>query len=170
MKQLEAAFDSQPRYGKNIDWTGYTVHDAAAILLRFLYRLPESVIVPESYDKFRQPFLRSSSLSDKGRVVMKSDERQLISVYQELVAELPALSRQLLLYLLDILAVFASKCELNKMTSARLSAIFQPGILSPIKQGDGFIEEEHSRRLSQDVLIFLIEQQDSLLISVKTQP
>ena len=52
------------------------------------------------------------------------------------------------------------------MTSQRLAAIFQPAILSPVKAGEDFIEEISSRQLSQDVLTFLIENQDSFLVMI----
>jgi len=59
--------------------------------------------------------------------------------------------------------VFASKSDLNKMTTGNLAAIFQPGILSH-PQHDMAPQEY---RLSQDVLIFLIENQDSFLIGMQ---
>lgn len=80
-----------------------------------------------------------------------------------MITSLPPLNRQLLLYILDLLAVFASKSDLNKMTTPNLAAIFQPGILSH-PQHDMSPPEY---RLSQDVLIFLIENQDSFLIGMQ---
>ncbi|KAK6418805.1 GTPase activating protein (GAP) for Rho1p, partial [Oleoguttula sp. CCFEE 5521] len=68
----------------------------------------------------------------------------------------------LLLYILDLLAVFASKSDLNKMTTPNLAAIFQPGLLS--HPDHDMAPQEY--RLSQDVLIFLIENQDSFLIGM----
>ena len=90
------------------------------------------------------------------------DAEQAIRAYQGLITELPPLNRQLLLYILDLLAVFASKSDLNKMTTPNLAAIFQPGLLSH-PQHDMAPQEY---RLSQDVLIFLIENQDSFLIGM----
>ena len=40
--QLQTLFDKPPRYGKDLDWTGYTVHDAASVLRRYLNMLPVS--------------------------------------------------------------------------------------------------------------------------------
>jgi hypothetical protein len=34
INQLQAVFDQPPRYGKDFDWTGYSVHDAASVLRR----------------------------------------------------------------------------------------------------------------------------------------
>ena len=91
------------------------------------------------------------------------DPDAAIKEYQDLITSLPPLNRQLLLYILDLLAVFASKSDLNKMTTPNLAAIFQPGILSH-PQHDMAPPEY---RLSQDVLIFLIENQDSFLIGMQ---
>lgn len=87
---------------------------------------------------------------------------EAITTYQKLITELPALNRQLLLYILDLLAVFASKSDLNRMNSGNLSAIFQPGLLSHPSHD----MEPKEYRLSQDVLIFLIENQDSFLVGM----
>lgn len=40
INQLQAVFDQPPRYGKDFDWTGYSVHDAASVLRRYLNSLP----------------------------------------------------------------------------------------------------------------------------------
>lgn len=90
------------------------------------------------------------------------DQNAAISTYQRLITELPPLNRQLLLYILDLLAVFASKSDLNRMTSGNLAAIFQPGMLSHPSHD----MKPHEYRLSQDVLMFLIENQDSFLIGM----
>ena len=68
--------------------------------------------------------------------------------------------RHILLYILDLLAVFASKAEFNRMRSEDLATIFQRGILSH-PQHDLALSEN---RLSQGVVVFLIEHQDSFLI------
>ena len=106
LQKLEAAFNEPPRYGKGVDWTGYTVHDAASILLRYLLRSPEPVIPLEKYEAFQKPLRPHSSfltnLSDSS-----FEKDMAIREYQRQVTILPPLSRQLLLYLLDLLAVFA---------------------------------------------------------------
>jgi len=89
-----------------------------------------------------------------------------VRAFRQLITLLPPLSRQLLLYLLDLLAVFASKSHINKMTPQRMAAIFQTAILSSIKAGDDYIEDPTSRQLSQDVLVFLIEHQDHFLVGM----
>ena len=91
------------------------------------------------------------------------DVGKAIATYQQLITELPPLNRQLLLYILDLLAVFASKSDENRMNSQNLAAIFQPGMLSHPSHDMAPVEY----RLSQDVLIFLIENQDHFLIGMR---
>ncbi|KAH0559597.1 hypothetical protein GP486_003891 [Trichoglossum hirsutum] len=167
IKDLQAIFNSPDRYGKGLDWSGYTVHDAANILRRYLNNLPEPIIPLEFYDRFRDP-IRNHAMQAVGDTEAQAedvgdfDNDAAIKVYQQLITQLPPLNRQLLLYILDLLAVFASKSDLNRMTSANLSAIFQPGILSHPTHDMSPAEY----RLSQDVLIFLIENQDHFLIGM----
>lgn len=167
IKELRIAFDSPDRYGKGLDWSGYTVHDAANILRRYFNQLPEPIIPLEFYERFRDP-LKNHQAQAVGSMDMQApnighfDPVKAIRVYQSLITELPPLNRQLLLYILDLLAVFASKSDFNKMTTPNLAAIFQPGLLSH-PQHDMAPSEY---RLSQDVLIFLIENQDSFLIGM----
>ncbi|KAF3909350.1 hypothetical protein AA313_de0200201 [Arthrobotrys entomopaga] len=153
IKDLQVIFNSPDKYGKGLDWTGYTVHDAANILRRYLNQLPEPIIPLGYYDKFRQPLQGHDTV----------DETEAIKTYQRLISELPPLNRQLLLYILDLLAVFSSKADVNLMPAANLAAIFQPGIIS---------HPDHEMspadyRLSQDVLIFLILKQDNFLLGMR---
>ncbi|KAE8379777.1 hypothetical protein BDV26DRAFT_258564 [Aspergillus bertholletiae] len=165
IKDLQEVFDSPERYGKGLDWTGYTVHDAANVLRRYLNQLPEPIVPLEFYERFREPLriyqrqVQSGGPTNEGE---KFDHAKAVAAYQQLIRELPPLNKQLLLYILDLLAVFASKSEQNRMTSANLSAIFQPGLLSH-PQHDMSPEEY---KLSQDVLIFLIENQDHFLFGM----
>ena len=153
IKELKVAFDSPDRFGKGLDWTGYTVHDAANILRRYFNQLPEPIVPLDFYERFRNP-LRDHQAQAVGHIEAQSpsvgdfDHETAIKVYQNLITELPPLNRQLLLYILDLLAVFASKSDLNKMTTANLAAIFQPGILS--HPNHDMAPQEY--RLSQETL------------------
>lgn len=167
IKELRVAFDSPDRYGKGLDWSGYTVHDAANILRRYFNQLPEPIIPLEFYERFREPLRNHQAqavgaMDLQGPEVGQFDPAQAIRAYQAFITELPPLNRQLLLYILDLLAVFASKSDLNKMTTPNLAAIFQPGLLSHPQHDMAPAEY----RLSQDVLIFLIENQDHFLIGM----
>ncbi|KTW29382.1 hypothetical protein T552_01336 [Pneumocystis carinii B80] len=149
-KELQTIFDTPPKYGRNLEWDGFTVHDAASILRRYLNYLPEPIIPLKFYEPFRKPLKNESY-----------DKEKYISIYKRLITLLPPINRQLLLYILDLLAVFASKSEENLMTVSNLSSIFQPGILS---------HPEHDMSpkdyfLSQKVLIFLVDNQDHFLMN-----
>lgn len=168
IKELKHQFDTPDRFGKGLDWTGYTVHDAANILRRYFNQLPEPIIPLNFYEAFRQP-LRNHQGEAVGHIDGQApsiggfDMNYAIGVYQRLIKDLPPLNRQLLLYILDLLAVFAAKADINKMTTSNLAAIFQPGILS--HPHHDMSPQEY--RLSQDVLIFLIENQDHFLIGME---
>lgn len=167
IKELQTVFDSPDRYGKGLDWTGYTVHDAANILRRYLNQLPQPIVPLDFYDRFRDPVRghQAQAVGDmeaQAQDVGDFDVDRAIRTYQRLITELPPLNRQLLLYILDLLSVFASKSDLNRMTSANLAAIFQPGLIS--HPSHDMSPQEY--RLSQDVLIFLIENQDNFLIGM----
>ena len=167
IKDLQSVFNSPPKYGKGLDWTGYTVHDAANILRRYLNQLPEPIVPLTFYDRFRDP-LRSHQAQAVGDEEARFNEAgnfdhdAAVATYQRLITQLPPLNRQLLLYILDLLAVFSSKSDLNRMTAANLAAIFQPGIIS--HPSHDMAPSEY--RLSQDVLIYLIENQDNFLIGM----
>ena len=167
MKSLEKIFDSPPRYGKGIPWDGFTVHDSAAVLLRYLKCLPEPVIPYGCYQKFTQGHRKwiTQIQRSNGRQEFTDDVHEaLVEEFQRHISELPPLSRQLLIYLLDILAVFASHSDVNKMEVARLVGVFHPSILSQPPQN--MDEEEH--RLAQDVVFFLVEWQDNWVVGMDT--
>lgn len=51
---LEFQFDqSSSSYGLDLNWEGYTVHDAASLLRRYLNKLPDPVIPFVYYQEFR---------------------------------------------------------------------------------------------------------------------
>ncbi|KAF7536536.1 hypothetical protein G7Z17_g13025 [Cylindrodendrum hubeiense] len=167
IKELKTVFDSPDRYGKGLVWEGYTVHDAANVLRRYLNDLPEPVVPLDLYEKFREP-LRGATKQAVGdaegpQFVEHFNEISAIREYQRLITELPPLNRQLLLYILDLLAVFAAKADENRMNSQNLAAIFQPGMLS--HPAHAMAPEEY--RLNQCVIIFLIENQDHFLIGMQ---
>ncbi|RCI15896.1 hypothetical protein L249_3004 [Ophiocordyceps polyrhachis-furcata BCC 54312] len=167
IKELKSIFDSPDRYGKGLIWEGYTVHDAANVLRRYLNDLPEPVVPLDLYEKFRDPLRGATKLAvgdiEGPQFVDNFDEKAAIARYQKLITELPPLNRQLLLYILDLLAVFAAKADENRMNSQNLAAIFQPGMLS--HPTHAMAPEEY--RLNQCVLIFLIENQDHFLIGMQ---
>lgn len=163
IKELKTSFDTPEKYGRHLDWTGYTVHDAANVLRRYLNQLPEPIIPLNFYQHFRDPIKhRPGATSKESSTEAPFDKLSAIRIYQTLITQLAPLNRQLLLYILDLLAVFAGKAEFNKMTNENLSAIFQPCLLS--HPDHDMAPQEY--RWSQDVLVFLIENQDHFLIGM----
>ncbi|KAF3482018.1 rho-GTPase-activating protein 5 [Arthroderma uncinatum] len=168
IKDLQEIFNSPDRFGKGLDWTGYTVHDAANVLRRYLNQLPEPIVPLEFYERFRDPLRHRQGRPDGEEAAIQVDKEHgfdrdaAVATYQQLIKELPPLNRQLLLYILDLLTVFASKSDLNRMTAANLAAIFQPGMLS--HPSHDMSPQEY--KLSQDVMVFLIENQDNFLFGM----
>lgn len=167
IKELREIFNSPDRYGKGLAWDTFTVHDAANVLRRYLHELPEPVVPLDLYEKFRDPLQGATNQAvgdaEGPKYVDNFDEKVAIRSYQKLITELPPLNRQLTLYLLDLLAVFAAKADENRMTSYNLAAIFQPCMLTHPKHDQAPAEY----RLNQCVIIFLIENQDHFLIGMQ---
>ncbi|CAG8444730.1 8694_t:CDS:2 [Funneliformis caledonium] len=99
IKELQAVFDSPPLYGKSLTWMGYSVHDAANILRRYLNHLPDPVIPQQWYDQFR---------SVHGQNLMPS--KNLASIFQPGILSHPShdmapeqykLSQEVLEFLID---------------------------------------------------------------------
>lgn len=106
--------------------------------------------------------MRSSLRPPKRVLILESENPNVedtVKEYQRLIGELPKLNGQLLLYILDLLAVFAENSAANLMPAANLAAIFQPGLLS--HPDHDMTPKEY--RVSQEVLVFLIEHQDRFL-------
>lgn len=162
LQTLQDSFNGPPKYGENLDWSGYTVHDAASIMLRFLHRLPEPVIPLDRYEAFLNP-LKQTFLDWKRttkcptRLPWTHIDFSIFDEYVRQIALLPGVSLHVLWYLLDLFVVIVDHSESNKMTSSRIAQVFQPVLLSPVKAGDYLIEEDTFSELSQDVLIVLIE-------------
>ncbi|KAI5289741.1 hypothetical protein KEM52_000676 [Ascosphaera acerosa] len=167
LSDLVDVFSHPGDYGKDFNWDGFTPHDAANLLRRYLNSLPEPVVPLDFYHRFREPLRRRSEWTLYHKLQAHADQPPLdlastVIIYQNLIVDMPALNRQLLLYLLDMLAVFATSAKDNLMPANNLAAIFQPCILSHPQHV--MIPPEY--RLSQDVLIFLIENQDHFLFGM----
>ncbi|CEL55267.1 Rho-GTPase-activating protein 5 OS=Schizosaccharomyces pombe (strain 972 / ATCC 24843) GN=rga5 PE=4 SV=2 [Rhizoctonia solani AG-1 IB] len=151
MRDLQSIFESPPRYGKDLNWKheSYTSHDVASVFRRYLTQMPEPVIPTEQYHAFRAALANRS----KG-------ENEVIQTYRKLIKEMPRANQYLLLYVLDLLSVFARKSDKNLMTESNLAVIFRPGIISfPAHE---MKPNEHA--LSQQVLVFLIQHQDHFML------
>lgn len=90
---------------------------------------------------------------------LTKDVHNAIQEYKILVDQLPLLSKQLLFYILDLLAMVQNHAAENLMSSRNLAAIFQPSILSHPNHDLDPIEYA----LSQVVVEFLIQYAYKLL-------
>ncbi|SCU94974.1 LAME_0F10176g1_1 [Lachancea meyersii CBS 8951] len=194
VKELQYIFSTPPSYGTKLsDWDGFTVHDAASVLRRFLNNLEEPLVPLEIYERFRKPLqdrpripkhLAQGTVRDDQQEVaptpvpvdsqgeekqkMKAvrhkkrltrDIRAALKEYESLFGALSSDARQLLIYLLDLLSLFAQQADENLMTARNLAAVFQPSIISHPQHDMDPKEYE----LSRIVVEFLIEYSYKLL-------
>ena len=111
----------------------------------------------------------------------------VITTYKKLIHSMPHANQYLLLYVLDLLSVFARKADKNLMTAQSnpcypfvllhyltvailyftdLAVIFRPGLMShPTHE-----LEPGEHRLSQEVLEFLIAHQDWFMLDTPPPP
>ncbi|KAI8664616.1 Rho-GAP domain-containing protein [Fusarium keratoplasticum] len=120
ISKLQQAFESPPTYGSGLDWTQYTIHDAAGIILRYLKSLPEPIIPYDCYGEFMDGFTPYID-----RELTEEESAEALKVAKRLIGMMPSLNLQLLSYVLDIMSVFASRASY-----LRLISIFQPSIIS----------------------------------------
>lgn len=86
-----------------------------------------------------------------------TDDEEKIAAYQELISKLPPPHACLLMYLLDLLSIFAHHSEENLMDSKNLASVFQPGVIS--HPNHAMSPGEYMT--SAAVLKFLIDNQSS---------
>ncbi|KAH9945048.1 Rho GTPase activation protein [Epithele typhae] len=149
MRDLQAIFEHPPRYGKNVDWKKeqFTTHDVASVFRRYLTQMPESVIPHDMYH-------------------LPRNEDEVIATYKRLIRSMPRANQYLLLYVLDLLSVFARKSDKNLMTAKNLAVIFRPALIA--HPSHELSPQEH--QLSQDVLEFLIKNQDWFMLDIPPPP
>ncbi|ORE11077.1 Rho GTPase activation protein [Rhizopus microsporus var. microsporus] len=140
--ELQQIFSTAPDYGRGLDWKGYSIHDAATVLRRYLNYLPEPVIVPSLYQAFRD-------------TLNLDNETKTVEQYQYLIGTLPLYNQYLLFYLLDLMALFAQHAHTTKMDAFNLAAVFTPGIL--LDPDNSLHPAQY--KLSQKVVQFLVEHQ-----------
>ncbi|PPR00791.1 hypothetical protein CVT24_000756 [Panaeolus cyanescens] len=177
MRELQAIFELPPRYGKSLDWKEqkFTTHDVASVFRRYLTQMPEPVIPFNMYHQIYSSeiqwvglfvFVFSDICPDLSSAKEPFNQEEVIKTYQSLIRRLPRANQYLLLYVLDLLSVFAGKSDKNLMTATNLAVIFRPGIISHPQHE--MLPPEHG--LSQRVLEFLIAQQDWFMLEMAPPP
>ncbi|ORZ02355.1 Rho GTPase activation protein [Syncephalastrum racemosum] len=148
---LQQIFDSDHDFGAKFDWSsgGYTVHDAANVMRRFLNHLPEPVITLDYYRPFKDTMQEEFPTIDAK-----------IDAFQNLIECLPLVHQYLLLYIMDLLGLFAMTSDTTRMDIPALAAVFAPGVLSHPDDELNPVGYKESQR----VLEFLIQHQDKFSV------
>jgi len=128
VSKLKEIFSKGPTFGSDIDWTGYTVYDAADLMLLFLSQLPRP-LVPESLGKRWISLTRQSAPS--GSHATRLDG--CIDFWEEAMSGLRGPSRSLFKLLLNLWADVAAAEEVNGMTAERLAGV----VLKPLLHVEG---------------------------------
>lgn len=155
LKSLQDQFSTPPDYGANIDWSVFTVHDAASLLRRYLTALPEPLVPLDLYYQFREALLerphlvsylkekeqkmaasieqndkfQPRQLSKEEKKLILNERRSLLDCYAKLFDQITPIQRRTLFYILDLLALFHLNSKINRMSAKNLSYIFQPSII-----------------------------------------
>ncbi len=157
MMYLQRRFDTPSGYGRGLVWDGYTVHDAAGIMLRYLKSLPDPLIPCEYYLRFVA--LAAPGIEKSLDGFDRDATAYALGNVREFLKDLPPLNRTLLVYLVDFLAIFAGEENDNKMNAHSLVSMFQPSILS----GPPGSMDANAHRVAARVVVFLIENSDHLI-------
>ncbi|GMM30911.1 GTPase-activating protein [Martiniozyma asiatica (nom. inval.)] len=183
--QLQILFSTGPGYGSKINWDGYTVHDSASLLRRYLTALPEPLIPLSLYDEFRNSLMgkihlvaylrekdpsvqipiRTPEERKAERKIILAERRSLLSIYAQIFDRMPEVSRRTLFYILDLLALFHLKSKENLMPAKNLAAIFQPSIIN--HPDHELLPEEYA--INSLVLEFCITYSYKILAKVQEQ-
>ncbi|KAF9639433.1 serine/threonine protein kinase [Lasiodiplodia theobromae] len=151
-------FNASPQYGKDIDWSKYTAQDAANMLIYYLEWLPEPVVPPQLYNRFTQLVRDEDFVASFAAGKALPNAEFWIKHYQQLIQELSLANARLLLYLLDVLAVFTSDSGINRMNFERLAKLFTGSLLKGLNH-------EFNDSKSYLVLVFLIVNSNRFLLS-----
>ncbi|KAG2022296.1 rho GTPase activator [Coprinopsis cinerea AmutBmut pab1-1] len=124
---------------------------------RYLNQLPEPVVQQPSNGKLRDAIMSESATTE-----------EKVQACRTLIQELPRANQYLLLYVLDLLSIFARRSDKNLMSCAHLAAVFAHILLSH-RTNQPLAIDETEHRVNQETLEFLIIHQDRLMVN-STQP
>ncbi|KAK3364710.1 putative RhoGAP group protein [Lasiosphaeria hispida] len=117
LAQLKGIFDSvETGYGKELDWSRFSVYEAADLILLFLSELP-APIISETVAKRWIVLSRQATIS--GSLSVRLD--QGLDFWEEAFAGLKGASRDLFKLLLNLWGDIADAADENDMTAERLA-------------------------------------------------
>jgi GTPase-activating protein SAC7 len=145
IKELQDLFDDPATHGEGLDWAPFAVYDVADVFRRYLTQMPDAVVPQRLCQAFVAPVLRrrqegGEEKEEEGKPAVAGGgaaaaEEETAAAYRKLVAGLPDEHRDLLVYLLDLLAFFAANPDETKMGAQGLATVFQPAVLSrPVEE------------------------------------
>ncbi|KAL2159384.1 hypothetical protein VTH06DRAFT_2388 [Thermothelomyces fergusii] len=115
LAELKAIFGApETGYGKELDWSRFTVHEAAALILVFLSELPRP-LVPESVAKRWVALSRQAAVGS-----VRLD--QGLDFWEEALLGVQGHARSLFKLLLNLWGDLADAAPVNEMTAERLAA------------------------------------------------
>lgn len=131
---LQTIFDTpHDGYGSQLDWRGYTVHDASNVMRRFLNYLPEPVITLKYQPAFTNVLRKHTYffIYNPWQIIIiildtNSTVEEKVKEFQALIEQLPILHQYLLIYLLDLLCLFSLYSENTRMDLSSLATAFAP--------------------------------------------
>lgn len=175
MKMIQSEFDTGPSYGLNLDWSGYTVHDAASVLVRYLISLPESLTGVENHYALLSvghlhPIL--ASYNDGSNHALEPRKcnvscKAAVTALADFFKTLPFYNYCFILYIMDMFAEFQNHRFTNSLSEDRLARIILPcltrGYGSPTLNNIGHFVLQHWKAFEQYLLPDAVGQaQDTL--------
>ncbi|KAI9033328.1 Rho GTPase activation protein, partial [Hyaloraphidium curvatum] len=110
-------FDTPPTYGLHTSWDGYTVHDVATILKKYLRDVPEPLFTNELFPYFLQT------------LDVSPDDAVRANYVQCLVCLLSPAHLVVVEFLFELLVDIARNADRTQMTTSNLARVLAPTVL-----------------------------------------
>lgn len=122
MLKLYAQIKARPMQAPNLDVRGFDVHTCACLLKHWLRSLPEPICTHALFDSFLAAFDVVVARNGEGDVCV--DAMRLV------ISSLPAVNRDVLCDVLELLHKVAAHSDVNKMHAVNLAIVFGPNLLA----------------------------------------
>lgn len=122
MLKVYAQIRARPNAAPNLDVRGFDMHTCACLLKHWLRSLPEPICTHALFDSFLAALDVVLTRNGEGDVCV--DAMRLV------ISSLPAVNRDVLCDVLELLHKIASHSAVNKMHAVNLAIVFGPNLLS----------------------------------------
>ncbi|KAK3936217.1 putative group protein [Diplogelasinospora grovesii] len=116
LQLLKETFSTAPHYGKELDWSGFSVYDAADLILLFLSELKKPLVSESVVNRW---ISLSKQATLPGSLAIRQD--QCIDFWEEALGGIRGHSRSLFKLLLNLWGDIADAADTNDMTAERLA-------------------------------------------------